>query len=1619
MNVRIVGRVLGFLLLFVGLFMALPALFAWHYGGDDLRAILISAGLTAAAGAALVVVFRAKGEILVRDSFAIVSLGWLLVSAFGALPFLLSGAMPSFADAFFESMSGFSTTGASVLARVEDLPHGLLFWRSLTHWLGGMGIIILSLAILPLTGVGGTQLYKVEMPGPMPDKIAPRVRRTATTLWGVYVLLTALETLLLLLGGLDLHEALCQSFGTMATGGFSTRTDSIGGFGSLFVEAVVVAFMLAAGTNFTLHFHALRGKVSSYWKSEEFRFYLGIVAVFAVLLTVDNVVAGTYKAAEAARHAVFQTVSITTTTGFATAIVTAPRPRLEFDRVRISIASPEKIKSWSWGEVTKPETINYRTFKPEKDGLFCAKIFGPINDYECLCGKYKRMKYRGIICERCGVEVTKSKVRRERMGHIQLASPVAHIWFFKSPPSRIGLVLDLSIKDLEKVLYFESYIVIDPADTPLKEKQLLNEEEFKDAQEKYGDKFEASIGAEAIKVLLEKINIQKESDRLRKLMKKETSQQRKLRYAKRLRVFKALKRSGNRPDWMVLDVVPVIPPDLRPLVRLDGGRFATSDLNDLYRRVINRNNRLKKLIELKAPELIIRNEKRMLQEAVDALFDNGKRGRVHLGANRRPLKSLSEALRGKQGRFRQNLLGKRVDYSGRSVIVVGPELKLNQCGLPKKMALELFKPFIFNKLEKEGLVPSVKVAREWHEQERPEVWDYLEEVVREHPIFLNRAPTLHRLGIQAFEPLLVEGKAIQIHPLVCAAFNADFDGDQMAVHIPLSVEAQIEAQTLMLSTNNILSPAHGRPLTIPSQDMVLGCYYLTLEKKGLKGEGRIFGAPEQALLAMESGDVALQSLIKLRFTGPFMNLATYYDDQGVMTCPVQDFKGELVETTPGRIIFNSVLPEGFPFVNGVFRKKGMENLVFYTYLKVGLRPTVKILDAMKELGFTYATRAGFSLGIDDFVIPGEKKALVEKAERSVQSIEKQYQDGIISSGERFNRVVEIWGTVTESVSKAMIDEMKRISLEGKELNPLFIMSDSGSRGNRQQIRQLAGMRGLMSKPSGEILETPIVANLREGLNVLQYFISTHGARKGLADTALKTADAGYLTRKLVDVSQDVIITIQDCNTVNGIEMEAVVEGDEEVLHLRTRMLGRTSLYDVLHPTTGEVIVRANEEIDEVLAKRVEDVGVERVWIRSGLTCDAPRGMCSKCYGRDLATGRPVEIGAAVGIIAAQSIGEPGTQLTMRTFHIGGTASMVARTPEQIAKAPGRVEYRDLRTVRNRDGQLMVLNKNGAVTLVDDAGREVDTYTLQMGAVLSVEEGATVKQGDRIAIWDPHSVPILAEAEGVVSFHDFVDDVSVKSDRDEATGTRSLVVLDTKEDLHPQVVVTDPRSKTMLGSYHIPAGAHVMVKQGDLVTPGMLIAKTPRKEAMTRDITGGLPRVAELFEARHPKDAAEIAKIEGLVDFGPNQRGKRCLIIRDEVTGAAEEHLIPMGKHIVVYKGDHVRKGQQLTEGPVVPQEILDVCGPQELQKYLVNEVQQVYRMQGVEINDKHIEIIVRQMLRRRSRWPPPARPRGSGSSPASSRRAAKGRPSSRSCTPSTTPATRAWTASCGGASRTT
>ncbi|NIM89323.1 MAG: DNA-directed RNA polymerase subunit beta' [Candidatus Aminicenantes bacterium] len=1245
------------------------------------------------------------------------------------------------------------------------------------------------------------------------------------------------------------------------------------------------------------------------------------------------------------------------------------KPKVDFDRVRISIASPEKIKSWSWGEVTKPETINYRTFKPEKDGLFCAKIFGPINDYECLCGKYKRMKYRGIICERCGVEVTKSKVRRERMGHILLASPVAHIWFFKGTPSRIGLVLDLSIKDLEKVLYFESYIVLAPGETPLREKQLLNDEEYKEAQEKYGDKFQASIGAEAINVLLERIDINKEADKLRKLMKKETSQQRKLRYAKRLRVFKALKKSGNRPDWMILDVIPVIPPDLRPLVRLDGGRFATSDLNDLYRRVINRNNRLKKLIELKAPELIIRNEKRMLQEAVDALFDNGKRGRVHLGANRRPLKSLSEALRGKQGRFRQNLLGKRVDYSGRSVIVVGPELKLNQCGLPKKMALELFKPFIFHKLEKEGLVPSVKIAREWHEQERPEVWDYLEEVVKEHPILLNRAPTLHRLGIQAFEPVLVEGKAIQIHPLVCAAFNADFDGDQMAVHIPLSVEAQVETQALMLSTNNILSPAHGRPLAIPSQDMVLGCYYLTLEKRGEKGEGRIFATFDEALLASESKEISLHARIKVRFSGILMNLSTYYDDQAVMSCPVSKIQNKIIETTPGRIVFNQILPEGVPFINGMLRKKGIENLVFYTYLREGLPPTIEMLDKMKEVGFNQATQAGFSLGINDFIIPKEKETLVEKAQKEVRRIENLYREGTISAGERFNRVVEIWGSVTDKVSNAMFEEMKRLSFEEKQLNPLFVMADSGSRGNKQQIRQLAGMRGLMSKPSGEIIETPIVSNLREGLNVLQYFISTHGARKGLADTALKTANSGYLTRKLVDVSQEVIVDEHDCGTLKGINVSAIVENAEIIEPFEDRLIGRISLERVLHPDTNKVLVDTNQEITEEVAKEFQNVGIERAKIRSVLTCESKRGVCQLCYGRDMPSGKLVDLGEATGIIAAQSIGEPGTQLTMRTFHIGGIAMRGAEKSKLESNNDGIIKFHNLKTVSNKEGSLIVVNRNANIAILDQRGREVEHYQVPYGAKILVKDGEEIKSRQEFVEWDPFNTFIMTEETGKVIFHDVVLGVTMEEVQDEFTGLISRVISEPKDEkMQPRVEIFHPSKKddknrpVLLKKYFLPSGANLEVKDNDKVFAGDILAKIPREVARTKDITGGLPRAEELFEARKPKQPAVISEIDGIVEYGGLVRGYRKIVVKND-RGGEKEYLIPKGAHISVGEGEKIKAGTSLMDGSINPHDILKVLGEKELAEYLLREIQAVYRLQGVAINDKHIEIIIRQMLR--------------------------------------------------------
>ncbi|MFW6129380.1 MAG: DNA-directed RNA polymerase subunit beta' [Candidatus Aminicenantaceae bacterium] len=1248
---------------------------------------------------------------------------------------------------------------------------------------------------------------------------------------------------------------------------------------------------------------------------------------------------------------------------------TGGKSKIDFDRVRISIASPEKIKSWSWGKVLKPETINYRTFKPEKDGLFCAKIFGPVNDYECLCGKYKRMKYRGIICERCGVEVTKAKVRRERMGHIELASPVAHIWFFKGTPSRIGLVLNLSIKDLEKVLYFESYIVVDPGETPLKERQLLSEDELKEAQEKYGDSFRASIGAEAIKELLQKIDINKEASNLRKLMKTETSQQRKLRHAKRLRVFKALKNSNNQPEWMILDVIPVIPPDLRPLVRLDGGRFATSDLNDLYRRVINRNNRLKKLIELKAPELIIRNEKRMLQEAVDALFDNGKRGRVHLGANRRPLKSLSEALRGKQGRFRQNLLGKRVDYSGRSVIVVGPELKLNQCGLPKKMALELFKPFIFHKLEKEGLVPSVKVAREWHEQERHEVWDFLEDVVKEHPILLNRAPTLHRLGIQAFEPILIEGKAIQIHPLVCAAFNADFDGDQMAVHIPLSVEAQIEAQNLMMSTQNILSPANGRPLAIPSQDMVLGSYYLTMERKHCRGEGRMFSSFNEVVLALENKQVEIHSKVRVKYEGKFMNLSSYYDDQAVLSCPVTNIDNNLIETTPGRILFNEILPKNVPFINGIMKKKGLENLVYYSYLHAGIESTIEVLDKMKEIGFNYATQAGFSLGINDFIIPKEKQQIVEKAQKQVQRIEKLYKEGTISAGERFNRVVEIWGSVTEKISSAMIGRMKEVSFEGDQLNPLFVMADSGSRGNKQQIRQLAGIRGLMSKPSGEIIETPIISNLREGLNVLQYFISTHGARKGLADTALKTANSGYLTRKLVDASQEVIVDEQDCGTLKGLSVSAIVENGELIEPFIDRIVGRVSLDSVLHPDTDEVIVDMNEVITEEIAYKLQELGIERVKIRSILTCESKRGVCQLCYGYNMSTGSLVELGEAVGIMAAQSIGEPGTQLTMRTFHVGGIAMRGAERSKLEAKNDGIIRFNNLKYVINKEKALVVVNRNASIAIMDYRGREIEHYQVPYGAKVLIKDGEEVKARQKFSEWDPFNTFILTEESGVVNFHDVVSGVSMEEIQDDFTGLISQITIDPKDEkLQPRIEIVNTSKKSkegkpvVLRKYYLPSGANLQVKNGDKVYKGDILAKIPREAARTKDITGGLPRAEELFEARKPKNPAVISEIDGFVSFGGLVRGYRKITVKNE-RGGKKEYFIPKGAHLTVGDGEKVKAGMALMGGPVNPHDIIKVLGEKELAEYLLREIQEVYRLQGVVINDKHIEIIIRQMLR--------------------------------------------------------
>ena len=1235
----------------------------------------------------------------------------------------------------------------------------------------------------------------------------------------------------------------------------------------------------------------------------------------------------------------------------------------EFDQVKITLSSPEMIRAWSRGEVKNPETINYRTYKPERGGLFCERIFGPTRDWECSCGKYKRIKHKGVICDRCGVEVTVSRVRRERMGHVELAVPVSHIWFFKCTPSRIGLVLDITATALERVLYYEDYVVIEPGDTPLKEKQLLSEEEMREAEEKYGNGFKAGMGAEAIRDLLRTVDLDQLMVELEDAMEKTRSKQTRKKLAKRMKVMEGFRTSEAAPEWMILDVLPVIPPELRPLVPLEGGRFATSDLNDLYRRVINRNNRLKNLQQLKTPDVIIRNEKRMLQEAVDAVFDNGRHGRAVTGAGNRPLKSLSDMLRGKGGRFRQNLLGKRVDYSGRSVIVVGPELKLHQCGLPKKMALVLFEPFIIRRLKELGVVHTVRSAKKLIEKQTDDVWDILEEVTRGKTVILNRAPTLHRLSMQSFEPVLIEGEAIQIHPLVCTAYNADFDGDQMAVHVPLSYEAQVESRLIMMSTNNIFSPASGKSLMTPTQDIALGIYYLTGLSQGdrlasvLKGKDEpiehlpIMSDATEVRLAVADG--AMKARDRIRLKNPDYGLDTVFGTS----------EGRTIETTVGRVLFSETWPSQLGFVNKLVDKGLLGDLIWYCHKLAGHDETVQALDDLKKLGFENATIAGISIGLSDLIIPDEKKGIVADARKQVTEVDQQYRQGVITEGERYNKVVDIWTHATDEISNVMYKGLED-NKGSDETNSVFMMVDSKARGSRQQIRQLAGMRGLMAKPSGEIIERPIVANFREGLSVLEYFISTHGARKGLADTALKTADAGYLTRKLVDVAQDVIISEQDCNTLNGIEVSAVIDADEEAVSLRTRILGRTSLVDICNPLTEEVVVRAGDEIDEEACDRVAGIGVDSVKIRSVLTCESRKGICARCYGRDLATGLAIPVGTATGIIAAQSIGEPGTQLTMRTFHIGGTASAVFRQPEISVKKGGTVKYHELRVVTNTDGEHVALNKNGMISIHDKTGRELERYTIALGAFVLIEDGGEIKAGKLLAKWDPYSVPILAEQPGAIAFHDFVENVSVKREVDEATGVRGVVVLENKEDLHPQIIVKSTASDEVLGFYSIPAGAHVMAREGKKVSAGEVLAKTPRKESKTRDITGGLPRVAELFEARQPKDAAEIAKIEGVVDFGPNQRGRRCLIIRDEMTDATEEHLIPMGKHIVVFKGDRVKKGQQLTEGPIVPQEILDVCGPQELQEYLVNEVQQVYRLQGVEINDKHIETIVRQMLRK-------------------------------------------------------
>ncbi len=1214
-----------------------------------------------------------------------------------------------------------------------------------------------------------------------------------------------------------------------------------------------------------------------------------------------------------------------------------------FDVISIKLASAQVIRSWSRGEVKKAETINYRTLKPEKDGLFCEKIFGPAHDWECNCGKYKGIKFKGISCDRCGVTVDRSSVRRERMGHIELAAPVTHIWYFKVVPSRLSALLDLNLRDLEKVIYYEEYVVVDPGSTPLKKKELLTEEKYQEALQKYGGKFKAVIGAEAIQGLLKELDLEAYYRKLRRDLEKSKGILDNRKALKNLKIAKDFIKSGNKPEWTVLEVLPVIPPDLRPLVPLEGGRFATSDLNDLYRRVINRNNRLRKLIELNAPEIIIRNEKRMLQESVDALLDNGRHGRAVMGANSRPLKSLSDMLKGKQGRFRQNLLGKRVDYSGRSVIVVGPEFKLHECGLPKQMALELFEPFIIKKLKEKGFVHTLKGARRMVGHGKIEVWDILDEVIRDHPVLLNRAPTLHRLSIQAFQPVLIEGKAIKIHPLVCAGFNADFDGDQMAVHVPLSIEAQMEAKILMLSVNNVFSPAHGKPIVTPTQDIVLGLSYLTKEKPNARGENKIFTDPAESIVAYEDKAIELHARIKLRVDNVFT-----LEEKKVVT------KKQIIPTTVGKVLFNQILPEGFGFVNEELNKTNVGVVVSECYKRFGHNHTIQLLDDIKKLGFEMATLSGMSIGIDDLVIPKAKPEVLKEAREEVARIEEQYRKGIITNRERSNKVIDVWTRVTDTISDLLFKEMD-------PFNPIFMMADSGARGSRLQVRQLAGMRGLMAKPSGEIIENPITSNFKEGLTVLEYFISTHGARKGLADTALKTADAGYLTRRLVDVAQEVIVTCGDCGTLNGITVQAITEGNEVVVSLKDRIVGRVALDNIVDIITDEVVVEQGEEVTEEKANRIESLGIEKIRIRSVLTCEAERGVCIKCYGINLATGRPVEIGEAIGIIGAQSIGEPGTQLTLRTFHIGGTASRIVEQSFINAKNKGTIKYHNLR-VAPKKKEFVVLNRNGAISINDKEGRELERYFLPQGAFITLKEGEVVEKGASFVHWDPYTAPILTEVTGEVKYEDLKEDVTVIEELNPVTHLTEHVLVEHKQDYHPQILILD-RKKEVMGIYPIPVGAHILVKDVQDIEAGDLLAKIPRLTVKTRDITGGLPRVAELFEARRPKDPAVISEIDGFVEFGESKKGQRVIVVRSS-TGMQKEYIIPHGKHPNVYKGDKVVAGQQLTDGPVVLQDILRVCGDKVLQEYLVNEVQEVYRLQGVYINDKHIEVIIRQMLKK-------------------------------------------------------